>query len=51
MFCDPGISKTERAAIDVLKMIHIMTTMLFLMGFTRCQEEGKGATGFEARPA
>jgi len=30
----PGVSNTERAGIDVLKMIHLMTTILFFMGFS-----------------
>jgi len=30
----PGISNTERAGIDVLKMMAIMSTVLFLMGFS-----------------
>ena len=30
----PGISNTERACIDVLKMIQLMTTVLFLMGYS-----------------
>jgi hypothetical protein len=29
-----GVSNTERAGIDVLKMIHLMTTILFMMGFS-----------------
>ncbi|KAH8672818.1 hypothetical protein BGZ60DRAFT_430124 [Tricladium varicosporioides] len=30
----PKVTNTERAGIDVLKMIHLMTTVLFLMGFS-----------------
>ena len=33
------ISITERAAIDVLKMLHIMTTVLFLMGFSAAETD------------
>lgn len=34
-----GVSITERAGIDVLKMIHIMTTVLFLMGFSTAETD------------
>ncbi|KAF4617105.1 hypothetical protein G7Y89_g15044 [Cudoniella acicularis] len=30
----PKVTNTERAGIDVLKMIHLMTSVLFLMGFS-----------------
>jgi hypothetical protein len=30
----PGVTNTERAGIDVLKMIHLTTTILFFMGFS-----------------
>jgi len=30
----PGVTNTERAGLDVLKMIHLMTTILFFMGFS-----------------
>jgi len=30
----PGVTNTERAGINVLKMISLMTTILFLMGFS-----------------
>jgi hypothetical protein len=39
---DPGVSKTERAGMDVLKMIHIMTTVLFLMGFSNAEVDFDG---------
>ncbi|KAG0648633.1 Aspercryptin biosynthesis cluster N [Hyphodiscus hymeniophilus] len=35
----PGISNTERAGIDVLKMIQLMTTILFLMGFSTSEKD------------
>jgi hypothetical protein len=35
----PGVSNTERAGIDVLKMIHLMTTILFFMGFSTTEME------------
>jgi hypothetical protein len=35
----PGITNTERAAIDVLKMTHITTTVLFLMGFSAAETD------------
>ena len=35
----PGVSNTERAGINVLKMIQIMTTVLFLMGFSTSEQE------------
>jgi hypothetical protein len=37
-----SISPTERAAIDVLKMLHIMTTVLFLMGFSDAETDFDG---------
>lgn len=30
----PGVTNTERAGLDVLKMIHLMITILFFMGFS-----------------
>lgn len=33
----PGVSNTERAGIDVLSMIHLMTTILFSMGFSKTE--------------
>jgi hypothetical protein len=38
----PGISNTERAGIDVLKMIHAMTSILFLMGFSTSEMDFDG---------
>lgn len=35
----PDVSSTERAAISVLKMIHIMSTVLFLMGFSAAETD------------
>jgi hypothetical protein len=35
----PGVNNTERAGIDVLKMMHIMTTILFLMSFSTSEME------------
>ena len=35
----PGISNTERAGIDVLKMIQIMTMILFRMGYSTSEKE------------
>ena len=35
----PGISNTERAGIDVLKMIQLMTTILFLMGYSTSEKD------------
>lgn len=35
----PGISNTERAGIDVLKMMHIMASILFLMSFSSSEME------------
>ncbi|KIN05124.1 hypothetical protein OIDMADRAFT_39518 [Oidiodendron maius Zn] len=36
---DPSISHTERAGIDVLKMIHIMTSVLFRMNFSTAETD------------
>ncbi|KAN0098227.1 hypothetical protein V8E51_013890 [Hyaloscypha variabilis] len=33
----PHISNTERAGRDVLRMIHLMTTILFIMGFSKTE--------------
>lgn len=30
----PGVTNTERAGIDVLKMFHLMTSILFFMGYS-----------------
>ncbi|KUJ10192.1 uncharacterized protein LY89DRAFT_596894 [Mollisia scopiformis] len=35
----PGISNTERAGIDVLKMLHLMTSILFVTGFSTSEME------------
>ncbi|KAE8444976.1 hypothetical protein EG329_014104 [Mollisiaceae sp. DMI_Dod_QoI] len=35
----PGISNTERAGIDVLKMLHLMTSILFVTGFSTTEME------------
>lgn len=35
----PGVKNTERAGIDVLKMMHLMSSILFLMGFSRSEIE------------
>jgi hypothetical protein len=35
----PGITNTERAGIDVLKMIQLMTTVLFLMGYSTSEKD------------
>jgi hypothetical protein len=33
----PHVSNTERAGRDVLRMIHLMTTILFIMGFSKTE--------------
>jgi hypothetical protein len=35
----PGVSNTERAGINVLKMIELMTTILFRMGFSTSEKD------------
>ena len=35
----PGISNTERAGIDVLKMFQLMTTVLFLMSYSTSEND------------
>ena len=35
----PGISNTERAGIDVLKMLQLMTTILFLMNYSTSEND------------
>ena len=40
-----GVSNTERAGINVLKMLHLMTSILFLMGFSTSEMDFDGFMG------
>lgn len=40
-----GVTNTERAGIDVLKMVHLMTTILFVMGFSTSEMDFDTFTG------
>lgn len=43
--CRLGISNTERAGIDILKMIQLMTTILFSMGFSTTEMDWDNFVG------
>lgn len=41
----PGVTNTERAGIDVLKMMHLMTSVLFVTAFSTTEMEFDNFTG------
>jgi hypothetical protein len=41
-----GVSMTERAGIDVLKMLQLMTTILFMMGFSTSEMDFDNFTAY-----